>query len=144
FVVRDALSQHVARSSSALLDGVLPMFDPDPAIEDWVIVIRDVTGGVNAADVGLAILVDDHAVVELNAAVSERFDRRLDPHAYDDGSTTGNHFRPDAIGVLYRTKTVNAVQIDAGNRHGAVAPARGDEQCVERHATMILKLHDAR
>src|SRR5207247_1647600 len=198
-------------------DGVLPMFDPDPAIKDWVIVIRDVTSGVNTADVGLTILVDEYAVVELNAAVSERFDRRLDtdaydgkvafepqasfcddaahtsrslesgdsvledhantviamepgdcladvlaqnaeegrlrwvdddyvqafmpnrrydfradePHTHDHGTATGNHLRPNAISVLNRTKAVDTVKIDAGNRHASIAPARGDEQYVE-------------
>ena len=54
-VVRDVLAEHVACSSGALLDGVLPMFHSDPAIEDRVIVIRDVTCGVHAADVRLAV-----------------------------------------------------------------------------------------
>ena len=42
----DALAEHVACGSGALLDGVLPMFHSDSAIEDRVIVIRDVTRGV--------------------------------------------------------------------------------------------------
>ena len=83
-VVRDAPAEHVARGSSALLDGVLPMLHSDPAIEDRVIVIRDVTRGVNAADVGLAVLVDDNAVVHVNAAAFEHVHRRLDADAHDD------------------------------------------------------------
>src|SRR5207253_6417321 len=68
---------------------------------------------------------DDHLQAFLP---KRRRDFRADePHTHDHGTTTGNHFRPNAIGVLNRTKTVNAVQIDAGNRHGSVAPARGDE-----------------
>ena len=60
------------------------MFHSDPAIEDRVIVIRDVTRGVHAADVRLAVLVDDNAVVHVNTAAFEELHCRLDPDAHDD------------------------------------------------------------
>ena len=74
-----------------------------------------------------------------------RRDFRADePHAHDDGSTAGHHLFPNAIGVLDRAKAVNAFKIAAGNGDASVAPARGDEQRVERHPTMILELHEPR
>ena len=80
----DAPAEHVARGSRALLDGVLPVLHSHLAIEDWMIVIRDVTGGVNTADVGLAILVDDDAVVQVDTATFEHLHRWLDADANDD------------------------------------------------------------
>ena len=74
-----------------------------------------------------------------------RRDFRADePHAHDNHSATGNHLFPNAIGVLDRAKTVNAFKIATGNRDAPVTPARGDEQRVERHATVILELHESR
>ena len=73
-----------------------------------------------------------------------RRDFRADePHADDNHSATGDHLFPNAIGVLHRAKTVNAFEIATGNRDAPVTPARGDEQRVERHATMILKLDES-
>ncbi len=69
--------------------------------------------------------------------------RADEPHADDDDSATSHHLFPYAIGILDRTKTINAFKIAPGNRDAPVAPARGDEQRVERHATMILELHES-
>jgi hypothetical protein len=60
------------------------VFHSDPPIEDRVIVIRDITRGVNAVDIGLAVLVNDHAVVHDNAAVFEHVGRWLDADTHDD------------------------------------------------------------
>ena len=70
--------------------------------------------------------------------------RADEPHAHDDDSATGHHLLPNAVGVLDRAKAVNAFKIATGNRDAPVAPARGDEQRVERYATMILELHESR
>src|SRR6185436_5201747 len=77
-VVRDALAEHITGGGGALLDGVLPVFHQNLAIEDRVIVIRDVTRGVNTAHVRLAVLVDDNAIVHMNTAASKHLHRRLD------------------------------------------------------------------
>jgi len=77
-VVRDALAEHVACGSGALRNGVVPVLHSHLPIEDWMIVIRDVTGGINTADVGAAVLVNDNPVVQLNTAVSQRLDGWLD------------------------------------------------------------------
>ena len=84
FVIRHMLAEHVAGGSSALFDGVLPMFDSDLAVEDGVMVIRHVTSSINAADVCLAICVDDYAVVDVNAAAFEHFHGWLDADAGND------------------------------------------------------------
>ncbi len=74
-----------------------------------------------------------------------RRDFRADePHAHDDDSTAGDHLFPNAIGVLDGAKAVDALEIATGNRDAPVTPARGDEQRVERHASMVLELHDPR
>ena len=74
-----------------------------------------------------------------------RRDFRADePHADDDDSAAGNHLFPNAIGVLDRAETVDAFKIATGNGDASVAPARGDEQRVERHLAMILELHEPR
>jgi hypothetical protein len=70
--------------------------------------------------------------------------RANEPHAHNDDSATGHHLFPNAIGVLHRTKTVNAFKIATGNRDTAVAAPRGDEQRVEGQATMILQFHESR
>ena len=79
-----ALAKHVVRGCDALFDGVLPVLYPNVATEDRVVVIRDVTGGVNTANVRLAILVDDNAIVHVDATASEDLQRRFDADA-DDG-----------------------------------------------------------
>jgi hypothetical protein len=75
--------------------------------------------------------VDDHHVQAF--LPRRRRDFRADePHAHDHGSAAGNHRCPNAIGVLNRAKAVDALKIATGNREASVAPARGDEQRVER------------
>ena len=87
--------------------------------------------------------VDGHHVQTL--LPKRRRDFRADePHADDDGPAAGDHLRADAIGVLTRAKTVNAFEIATRNRDKSIASARCDEQCVKRHAPMILELHDSR
>jgi hypothetical protein len=74
-----------------------------------------------------------------------RRDFRADePHAHDDDSATGNHLLPNTVGVLDGAKTVNTFKIATGNGDAPVTPARGDEQRVERHATVIVELHESR
>ena len=70
--------------------------------------------------------------------------RADEPHAHDDDPATGDHLLPDAIGILDRAKAVNAFKLAAGNRNAPVSRARGDEQRVERHAALILELHEPR
>jgi len=67
-----------------------------------------------------------------------------EPLPVDDDSAAGHDLFPNAIGVLYRAKAVDALEIATGNRDVSVTPPRGNEQRVERHVTAILELHDAR
>jgi hypothetical protein len=69
--------------------------------------------------------------------------RADEPHAHDDDSAAGNDLLPNAIGILDGAETVNAFKIGTGNRDAPVTPARGNQQRVERHLTVILELHDA-
>jgi hypothetical protein len=78
------LAEHVARGSGALLDGVLPMLDTDVATEEGLIVIRDVSCGIDTNHVRLTVFVDDYAVIDPDAAICQRVDRRLDADAGDD------------------------------------------------------------
>ena len=82
----------------------------------------------------------DH--VQTFLAERRRDFRADETHADDDNATAGNDLFPNAICVLNRAKAVDALESAPRNRHLPVSPARSDEQRVERHASMILELHD--
>src|SRR5687768_1842465 len=96
-IVRDSPAEHVARGSGALLDRVMPVLHADLPLEYGVIVIRDVAGRVNARDAGLAILVDDHPVVHLNASAVEDVHDGLDadPRHHEVALQAQTTFRDD-------------------------------------------------
>jgi hypothetical protein len=43
------------------------MLNADPALENRVVMVGDVAGGVDALEVRAAVLVDDDAIVDLDA-----------------------------------------------------------------------------
>src|SRR6185503_219186 len=117
----------VAGGSGALLDGVLPMFDSDLAVEDRVMVIRHITSSINAADVCLAICIDDYAIVGVNAAALEHFHGRFDADA-------GNH----EIAV----KTQTCLCDDGGHACGSLE--RCDRVLQDYpHAVCAMKIGDS-
>ena len=62
-VVGNMLAKHVACCSGALLDSVLPVLKADVTTEGRLIMIRDISSGVHAPDVRLAIFINNNAIV---------------------------------------------------------------------------------
>src|SRR5207237_8746714 len=76
-----------ASSRPPLVDRVLPVLDTDQAPKDGVRVIGHVPGGVDALHVGLAVLVDHDAVLELHISACQDIGNGLDADADHDEIT---------------------------------------------------------
>jgi len=60
------------------------MLDADVATEEGLIVIRNVSCGIYSTNVRLTVFVDDHPVIDSDAAICQQVDLGLDADAGDD------------------------------------------------------------
>jgi hypothetical protein len=72
---------HVLAGHGALLEGVVVVLHPEVATEDRMVVAGHVAGREDALDRGLAVLVDQDAVVDLHPAPADELHVGLDAHA---------------------------------------------------------------
>src|SRR5699024_5727928 len=84
----------------------------------------------------LAILVDDHAVVDVNAAVSEHLDRWLDTNAYDGKVTLEPpaSFCDDAAHASSSLESSDGVLEDCANTVSAMEIGNGLADVRAQHA----------
>ena len=130
------LAKHVACGSGALLDRVLPVLNADVPAECRLIMIRDISSGVHAADVRLAILVNDNAVVHMNSATCEYVDCRFDTDANDDKVAVKAlaAFGDDARHTLCSLKGSNGILEDRSNAVSAMELGEGFAYCLTQYA----------
>jgi hypothetical protein len=119
-VVRHGLAGHITRGRRALLDRVLPMLHANTPLEHRVIVIGDVARGKDPLDARAAVLIDDDAVVDGNAAAVEKVHGWLDANPGNDeiafqtyscfGNNGGNTLRSFEGGDRVLENRPNAVR----------------------------------
>ena len=71
------LAEHIPGRDASLLDGVVPVLGAVPGARDRIIEIRDIARGIDPGPVGFHLLVDENAIVYINAAVAEKPDFRV-------------------------------------------------------------------
>ena len=106
-----ALAKHVPGRVGALPHRVLPVLDADVPAEHRMVVIGHIAGRINSGDVGGTVLIDDYAVVDVNAAAVEKVDDRLDTNARRPRSRTGS-----ASPALVITRPIRAVAFECCDR----------------------------
>ena len=79
-----SLPQHVERGEAALLGGVVPMLDAPIATEHGVEETGDIARGVDVGVVGLQVLIDQDAILDLDPAIGEKPALRADPNTHRD------------------------------------------------------------
>src|SRR5215218_15648 len=104
-IVGLVLLQHVPGRGRTLLQRVLPVLHAYPAPEHRMVVVGNITRRVDALHVRPAVLVDDDAVVDLRAGVSQEIRGRLDAEAHHykvalDATTAPGNYPLHAAGAL--------------------------------------------
>ena len=131
-LVGDRSAKHVASGNFALFERIVPVLDSHLPIEDRMIVIRDVTSGKNAADVGPAVLVNDDTVVHQEDVVTLEhlhgwLDADADDHEVtfqsqptlgDNGGYPPSSFEPDDAVLEDGANTVSAMEVSNGLADG--------------------------
>src|SRR5206468_3473999 len=115
--VGSTLAQHAASRRLPLLEGVLPVLDPDVAAGGRVIVPRDVAGRIDPLDARTTELVDDDAVVELHPGPVDDVGGGDDPDAHDgdvarEPAALGRHYRLHPAGPLEGCHPVAEHEVD--------------------------------
>src|SRR5262249_36743437 len=117
------LPDHKTGAVLALRHGVIPMLDAPAFAEQKIVVMGDVTSGVDAGPVGLEVLVYHYAVGELDSAPGEEAGRRLHSDAghHDvSGDRASSHNAYGMDGVIAAKRFYRGIAFEVHSTRGVV------------------------